>query len=157
MNKVTPFLMYSDRLDDALEFYRSLFPDLEVRSAGRSGSDGPIQSAEFVMGGQPFKAFAGGPGFTFSEGVSLFVDCEDQGEVDAFWAKFVEAGGTAGQCGWIRDPFGLSWQVVPRRFTELMADPDPEKVKAVVDAMMTMRKLDVAALERAHAAAGGSA
>jgi predicted 3-demethylubiquinone-9 3-methyltransferase (glyoxalase superfamily) len=153
MSKVTPFLMFNDRLDEPIEFYRSLFPDLEVRSMGRSGSDGPIQSAEFTMGGQLFKAFAGGPRFAFSEAVSLFIDCDDQAEVDALWAKFVEAGGTPVQCGWIRDPFGLSWQVVPRRFVELMADPDPARVRAVVEAMMTMQKLDVAALERAHSEA----
>lgn len=153
MSKVTPFLMFNDRLDEALAFYRTLFPDMEVRSAGRAGGDGPLQSAEFTMGGQAFKAFAGGPYFAFSEAVSLFIDCDDQAEVDAFWAKFVDAGGTPSQCGWIRDPFGLSWQVVPRRFVELIGDPDGRKVKAVVDAMMTMQKLDVAALERAHASA----
>lgn len=153
MTKVTPFLMFSDRLEEALEFYRSLFPDLEVRDPGRGGPDGPLRSAEFTMGGQPFKAFVGGPSFAFSEAVSLYIDCEDQAEVDAFWTKFVEAGGTPVQCGWIRDPFGLSWQVVPRRFTELMGDPDPAKVRAVVDAMMTMQKLDVAALESAYAGA----
>jgi predicted 3-demethylubiquinone-9 3-methyltransferase (glyoxalase superfamily) len=151
MRKITPFLMFSDRLGEAMDFYRSLFPDLEVRSVARGGPDGPIQSAEFTMGGQPFKAYAGGPSFVFSEAVSLFIDCDDQAEVDAFWTKFVEAGGTPVQCGWIRDPFGLSWQVVPRRFVELLADPDPRKVQAVVDVMMTMQKLDVAALERAYA------
>lgn len=151
MSKVTPFLMFNDRLSDALAFYRSLFPDMEVRSEARSGEDGRMQSAEFTMGGQAFKAFAGGPYFAFSEAISLFIDCEDQAEVDAFWSKFVDAGGTPSQCGWIRDPFGLSWQVVPRRFVELIGDPDGKKVKAVIDAMLGMQKLDVAALERAHA------
>jgi predicted 3-demethylubiquinone-9 3-methyltransferase (glyoxalase superfamily) len=105
------------------------------------------------MGGQAFKAFNGGPHFTFSEGVSLYVDCEDQDEVDAFWDRCIEAGCTPTACGWIKDPFGLSWQIVPRRFVQLIGDPDPTKVKAVVDAMMTMQKLDVAELERAYAGA----
>ena len=151
MSKVTPFLMFNDRLGEALEFYRSLFPDMEVRSEARSGGDGTLQSAEFTMGGQAFKAYAAGPYFQFSEAISLFIDCEDQAEVDAYWSKIVDAGGTPTQCGWIKDPFGLSWQVVPRRFVELVGDPDGKKVKAVIDAMLTMQKLDVAALERAHA------
>jgi predicted 3-demethylubiquinone-9 3-methyltransferase (glyoxalase superfamily) len=150
MSKVTPFLMFSTQLDDALEFYRILFPDLELKTVGRSGEDGPVQSAEFVMGGQAFKAFNGGPHFSFSEGISLYVDCADQEEVDRFWDAFLAAGGTPTQCGWINDPFGLSWQIVPRRFVELIGDSDPGKVKAVVDAMMTMKKLDVAELERAY-------
>lgn len=150
MSKVTPFLMFSTQLDDALKFYESLFPDLELQQVARAGENGPVQSAEFVMGGQAFKAFNGGPHFAFSEGVSLFVDCADQGEVDRFWNTFLEAGGTPTQCGWINDPFGLSWQIVPRRFVELIGDPDPKKVKAVTEAMMTMQKLDVAELERAY-------
>lgn len=153
MSRVTPFLMFNDRLGEALEFYRSLFPEMEIRSVGRGGEDGPLQSAEFTMGGQAFKAFAGGPYFQFSEAISLFIDCADQAEVDAYWSKFVEAGGMPSQCGWIRDPFGLSWQVVPRRFVELIGDPAPRKAKAVIDAMLKMQKLDVAALERAHAEA----
>lgn len=153
MSTITPFLMFSDQLDDAMRFYTSTFPDAEVRSVARSGEDGPVQSAEFVLGGQAFKAFNGGAGFSFSEGVSLYVDCQDQAEVDMYWARFVEAGGTPVRCGWIKDPFGLSWQIVPRRFVELIADPDAKKVKAVLNAMLTMVKLDVAALERAYAEA----
>ena len=150
MSKVTPFLMFNDRLEDAIAFYTSTFPDSEVKQVGRAAPDGPIQSAEFIVGGQPFKAFNGGPHFTFSEGVSLFVDCETQQEVDEYWDKLVAAGGTPVQCGWIKDPFGLSWQIVPRRFMELIGDEDPRKVQSVMEAMMTMVKLDVAALERAY-------
>jgi predicted 3-demethylubiquinone-9 3-methyltransferase (glyoxalase superfamily) len=153
MSKVTPFLMFDDQLEAAIEFYTATFPDSEVKSVARAGEDGPLASAEFVIGGQSFMGFNGGPHFTFSEGVSLFVDCEDQEEVDAYWGKLVEAGATPTQCGWIRDQFGLSWQIVPRRFIELIRDQDPKKVRAVVAAMMTMVKLDVAALERAYAAA----
>jgi predicted 3-demethylubiquinone-9 3-methyltransferase (glyoxalase superfamily) len=152
MGKVTPFLMFSDPLDAALEFYAT-FPGSRVTRTSRAGKDGPIQSAELVIGGQSFMAFAGGPHFAFSEGFSLFVDCRDQAEVDDYWTKILAAGGKESMCGWITDPFGLSWQIVPRRFTELVADGNPAKVKAVIDAMLTMRKLDVAALEQAHASA----
>lgn len=153
MSKVTPFLMFNDQLDAALEFYTATFPDSEVLQVSRAGGDGPVQSAEFVVGGQPFKAFNGGAHFSFSEGVSLYVDCADQAEVDRYWDAILAAGGTAVQCGWIRDPFGLSWQIVPRRFVELIGDPDPAKAEAVRDAMLKMVKLDVAGLEEAHAAA----
>lgn len=153
MSKVTPFLMFNDQLEAAIEFYTTTFPDSEVRKVARSGEDGPLQSAEFVVGGQSFKGFNGGPHFSFSEGISLYVDCEDQVEVDEYWNKLVEAGGTPIQCGWIKDPFGLSWQIVPRRFVELTSDDDPEKVQAVTEAMLKMEKLDVAALEKAYAEA----
>ena len=150
MSKVTPFLMFDDQLDAAMAFYTATFPDSEIRNVARTGDDGPITSAEFVVGGQLFMGYNGGSYFTFSEGVSLYVDCEDQDEVDEYWDKLVSAGSTPTACGWIKDPFGLSWQIVPRRFNELIRDRDPRKVKAVMDAMMTMVKLDVAALERAY-------
>jgi predicted 3-demethylubiquinone-9 3-methyltransferase (glyoxalase superfamily) len=121
-----------------------------VRNVARHGENGPVTSAEFVVGGQSFMGFNGGPKFSFSEGVSFFVDCADQREVDEYWNKLLQAGAKPTACGWITDPFGLSWQIVPRRLMELMAGSDPRKVKAVVDAMLKMVKLDVAALERAH-------
>ena len=151
MSKVTPFLMFQDRLGEAIDFYTSTFPDSRVLHRGRPGPDGPLQSAELVVGGQHIKAFAGGPKFAFSEAFSLFVDCADQAEVDEYWDKIVAAGGTPSQCGWITDPFGLSWQIVPRRFVELIGDANPKKVHAVVAAMMKMQKLDVAELEKAYA------
>jgi predicted 3-demethylubiquinone-9 3-methyltransferase (glyoxalase superfamily) len=150
MSKVTPFLMFNDQLDAAMAFYTTTFPDSEIRKVARAGKDGPVTSAEFVIGGQSFMGYNGGPYFTFSEGFSLFVDCEDQGEVDRYWDKLVSAGATPSQCGWITDPFGVTWQIVPRRFMELIADTNPKKVQAVMDAMMTMVKLDVAALEKAY-------
>src|SRR6188768_1343587 len=153
MTKVTPFLMFHGQLEAAMEFYTATFPDSEVRNVARTGKDGPITSAEFLVGGQVFMGYNGGPYFTFSEGVSLYVDCEDQAEVDEYWDKLLKAGAKPTQCGWIKDPFGLSWQIVPRRFMELMADKDPKKVKAVIDAMLKMQKLDVSALERAYAKA----
>lgn len=150
MTKVTPFLMFNDQLEAAMEFYTATFPDSEIRHVARTGKDGPITSAEFVVGGQVFMGYNGGSYFTFSEGFSLFVDCEDQAEVDEYWDKLVKAGAKPSQCGWITDPFGLSWQIVPRRFMQLIQDKDLRKVKAVMEAMMTMVKLDVAALERAY-------
>ena len=150
MNKVTPFLMFNDQLEAAIEFYTATFPDSEVRNVARTGADGPISSAEFVVGGQFFMGYNGGSYFSFSEGVSFYVDCADQAEVDDYWARFERAGATPTACGWIKDPFGLSWQIVPRRFTELIRDGNPGQVKAVMDAMMTMVKLDVAELERAY-------
>ena len=150
MTKVTPFLMFNDQLEAAMEFYTVTFPDSRIRNVARNGKDGPIASAEFVVGGQAFMGYNGGPYFTFSEGISLYVDCADQAEVDEYWDKLVKAGATPTQCGWIKDPFGISWQIVPRRFTELIRDTNPGKVKAVMEAMMPMVKLDVAALEKAY-------
>ncbi len=153
MNKVTPFLMFNDQLEAAVAFYTTTFPDSEVRHLARTGEDGPVTSAEFIVGGQRFLGYNGGDYFSFSEGVSLYVDCADQAEVDRYWEALVKAGATPTACGWIKDPFGLSWQIVPRRFTELIADKDPKKVKAVMAAMMEMVKLDVAGLERAYSEA----
>ena len=150
MPKVTPFLMFNDQLEAAIAFYTATFPDSCVKNVARTGKDGPITSAEFVIGGQSFMGYNGGPHFKFSEGFSLFVDCEDQQEVDEYWTKLVRAGATPSQCGWITDPFGITWQIVPRRFMELIRDKNPKKVQAVIAAMMTMVKLDVAALERAY-------
>lgn len=150
MTKVTPFLMFNDQLEAAIAFYTATFPDSEVRRMSRSGKNGPIMSAQFVVGGQTFMGYNGGPHFTFSEGISLFVDCEDQAEVDRYWDKLLGAGATSSQCGWITDPFGVTWQIIPRRFMELIADPNPRKVQGVMAAMMKMAKLDVAMLEKAY-------
>jgi predicted 3-demethylubiquinone-9 3-methyltransferase (glyoxalase superfamily) len=150
MTKVTPFLMFNDQLEAAMALYTATFPDSQIRNVARTGTDGPVASAEFVVGGQVFMGYNGGSHFTFSEGFSLYVDCLDQAEVDEYWDKLVTAGATPTACGWIKDPFGVSWQIVPRRFMELIGDKNPTKVKAVMAAMMTMVKLDVAALERAY-------
>lgn len=150
MTKVTPFLMFNDQLEAAIAFYTATFPDSEVRQVSRTGQDGAITAAQFVVGGQAFMGYNGGPYFTFSQGFSLFVDCEDQAEVDRYWDRLVAAGATPSQCGWITDPFGVTWQIVPRRFMELIADPNPRKVQGVMAAMMEMVKLEVAALEKAY-------
>lgn len=149
MSKVTPFLMFNNQLEAAMAFYTSTFPDSEIRNVARTGKDGPVTSAEFVVGRQRFMGYNGGPYFSFSQGFSLFVDCEGQAEVDAYWNKLVNAGAKPLQCGWITDPFGVTWQIVPRRFMELINNQNPKKVQAVMDAMMKMVKLDVAALEKA--------
>ncbi|HBN15258.1 MAG: hypothetical protein CMQ46_02720 [Gammaproteobacteria bacterium] len=151
MAKVTPFLMFNDRLEEAITFYTETFPDSRVRKVARNGEDGPINSAEFDIGGQSFMGYqAGGSYFSFSQGFSLYVDCEDQAELDNYWNKLIDAGATPMQCGWITDQFGLTWQIVPRRFMELINDANPEKVQAVMGAMMEMVKIDVAALEKAY-------
>lgn len=150
MNKVTPFLMFNDQLEAAIAFYTATFPDSRVKTVARTGKDGPVTSAEFVVGGQVFMGYNGGPHFKFSQGFSLFVDCEDQREVDEYWNRLVSAGATPSQCGWITDQFGVTWQIVPRRFMELIGDKSPRKVQAVMEAMMKMVKLDVAALEKAY-------
>ena len=149
MTKVTPFLMFNDQLEAAMTFYTSTFPDSEIKNVARTGKDGPITSAEFVIGGQRFMGYNGGAYFKFSEGFSLFVDCKDQEEVDGYWNKLISGGATPSQCGWITDQFGITWQIVPRRFMELISNKNPRKVQAVMEAMMTMVKLDVAALEKA--------
>ncbi|TGN13383.1 VOC family protein [Leptospira ilyithenensis] len=150
MSKITPFLMFNDQLETAIEFYTSTFPDSEIKNIARTGNDGPITSAEFVIGGQFFMGYNGGSYFEFSNGFSLFVDCGNQEEVDEFWNKLISAGAKPLQCGWITDQFGITWQIVPRRFMELINDPNPKKVKAVMDAMMEMVKLEVATLEKAY-------
>jgi predicted 3-demethylubiquinone-9 3-methyltransferase (glyoxalase superfamily) len=149
MSKVTPFLMFNDQLEAAIAFYTTTFPDSKIKNTARTGSDGPIASAEFVIGGQSFMGYNGGSYFTFSQGFSLFVTCEDQAEVDDFWNKLVSAGATPTACGWITDQFGVTWQIVPKRFLELTSDTNKKKVQAVMDAMMQMVKLEVAVLEKA--------
>jgi predicted 3-demethylubiquinone-9 3-methyltransferase (glyoxalase superfamily) len=134
-----------------------------VRSVGNPTSCGSVDRGRGTRrtieaeaeGVEPWRSRdrGGGPQFTFSDGFSLFVECEDQKEVDEYWDKLVKAGATEARCGWIKDPFGLSWQIVPRRFIELIRDDDPRKVKAVVDAMMKMARLDVETLERAYQSA----
>lgn len=150
MNKVTPFLMFDNQLEAAIEFYTNTFPDSEVKNIARTGEDGPVTSAEFMVGGQFFMGYNGGSYFSFSQGFSLYVDCENQAEVDEYWDKMIEAGATPAQCGWITDPFGLTWQIVPKRLMELINDTNSNKVKAVMDAMLKMIKLDVAELEKAY-------
>jgi predicted 3-demethylubiquinone-9 3-methyltransferase (glyoxalase superfamily) len=148
VQKITTFLMFNNQAEDAAKLYTSVFKNSKLGPIGRGPAG--ATSVNFVLDGQPFMAFNGGPHFKFSEGISLFVSCEDQQEVDHFWSKLLEGGGKEKQCGWLEDRFGISWQIVPKQMMELMGDPDPVKSSRVVQAMLKMVKLDVAALQKAY-------
>lgn len=147
MAQVTPFLWFDDDLQEAIEFWAGIFPDTELVEA-RTWSDGRVFGGTLRILGRTFLALNGGPGHPFTDAVSLFVECADQAELDRYWAGLLE-GGTPIACGWIRDRFGLSWQIVPRRLSELLGDPDPARAKRAADAMLSMTKLDIAALDAA--------
>jgi len=154
MQKITTFLMFNDQTDEAVNFYVSTFKNSRILSFSRYGEEGPgpagtLMSATFQLDGQEFMAFNGGPHFSFSEGISLFISCKTQEEVDELWEKLSE-GGEKSQCGWVKDRFGVWWQVIPTALMELMGDPDPEKSQRVVQAMLQMSKIDIAGLKRAH-------
>ncbi|HET6990985.1 MAG TPA: VOC family protein [Bacteroidia bacterium] len=148
--KITPFLWFDKEAEDAMKFYCSVFKNSKVKNVSRSGKDGPVFSVSFELEGQPFHAFNAGPMFKFNESISFFVNCEDQKEVDYFWNKFTADGGQESRCGWLKDKFGLSWQIVPRHLGELMNDKDAAKAKRVVDSMMGMKKIIIADLEKAY-------
>jgi predicted 3-demethylubiquinone-9 3-methyltransferase (glyoxalase superfamily) len=148
MQKVTPFLWFDDQAEEAAELYVSVIPNSKITSVNRYEAAGAT-TVSFELDGQPFTALNGGPqSFGFNESFSLAVSCESQAEVDEYWSKLTE-GGEEGPCGWLKDRYGLSWQIVPARLLELMGDPDREKAQRVTDAMMQMRKIDIAALEEA--------
>ncbi len=145
--KITPFLWFDGNAQEAIEFYLSIFKNGKMLSVTRHG--GAVFTATFELEGQRFMALNGGPKYKFTEAISLFVDCETQQEVDELWEKLC-AGGGSGQCGWLKDRFGLSWQIIPRGLTELLVDPDPQKAKRVMDAMLQMDKIDIQRLRDAH-------
>ncbi|MFP2931534.1 VOC family protein [Pyxidicoccus sp. 3LG] len=149
MQKITPFLMFNDQAEEAAKLYTSVFKNSKVVSIGR-GPNGAATSVNFELEGQPFYAFNGGPYFKFAEGLSLFVNCETQAEVDELWEKLIVGGGKHKQCGWLEDRFGVSWQIIPVHLMRLMNDKDPEKAGRVVQAMLKMTKIDIAGLERAY-------
>jgi predicted 3-demethylubiquinone-9 3-methyltransferase (glyoxalase superfamily) len=155
LQKITPFLWYSDAAEEAGAFYASVFPDSRVTrvttmpSESPSGPPGSVKIVEFVLFGQPFVAMSAGPLDPFNHAVSFVVNCEDQAEIDRYWNALL-VGGSAEQCGWLKDRFGLSWQIVPTVLGEMMADTDRTKAKRVADAMMKMVKLDIAALQAAY-------
>lgn len=153
MQKITPFIMFNDQADAAVNFYVSIFRNSKILSSSRYGEGGPgpkgsIMSANFVLDGQEFMAFNGGPHFTFADGISLFVSCETQAEVDELWDK-LSAGGEKGKCGWLKDQFGVSWQIIPTALGQLLGEPDPAKSSRALQAMLRMSKIDVAALRQA--------
>lgn len=147
MQKITTFLTYNDRAEEAATFYVSLFKDSKVTSVMR-GSDAVI-GVQFHLAGQQFIALNGGPSFSFAQGISLFVSCDTQQEIDELYEK-LSAGGSKEPCGWLRDKFGVSWQVVPPILGQLLGDNDPEKAQRVLQAMLKMQKIEISALERAY-------
>ena len=157
LQKISPFLWYTKEAEEAAKLYASIFPDSRVTrvsalpSDSPSGPAGSVKVVEFVLFGQPFMAISAGPLDAFNHAVSFVVHCETQAEIDRYWNGFLDAGGKAEQCGWLKDRYGLYWQIVPRRLGEMMSDPDRTKAKRAADAMLTMQKFDIAALEAAYA------
>jgi predicted 3-demethylubiquinone-9 3-methyltransferase (glyoxalase superfamily) len=148
MTKITPFLWFDDNLEAAVTFYCSLFPD--ARAGARTpGPDGRLLAMSFTLAGQDFIGLNGGPMFRFTEAVSFFVSCKDQSEVDRYWNALTADGGAESMCGWLKDRFGLSWQIIPEALMRYVSDPDRAKAGRVTAAMLKMRKLDVAALDAA--------
>lgn len=154
-SKITPNLWFDDQAEEAANYYVSVFKDSKIVDVTHYGDAGPrpagmVMTVTFELAGQQFLALNGGPEFTFSEAISLEVSCEDQDEVDYFWNELSSGGGEAGPCGWVKDRFGLSWQVIPEALPELMGDPDPEKAQRVMAAMLQMGKIDVQGLRDAY-------
>ena len=151
MGRITPFLWYDGTVEEAMNLYRSAFPESKVLNTSR-GPDGSVMSATFELEGQQLIAFNGGPHYSFTPAVSMSVSCETQAEIDELWAKLLAGGGKETQCGWLQDRFGLSWQIIPSILPKLLSDPDRAKAGRAMNAMLRMTKIDIAALERA---AGG--
>jgi predicted 3-demethylubiquinone-9 3-methyltransferase (glyoxalase superfamily) len=157
MPKLTPFLWFDTEAEEAAKHYTSVFPNSRITEVTRYGSAGPreagtVMTVAFELDGQPFVGLNGGPDFSFSEAVSFQVDCETQKEVDEYWSKLSE-GGEEGPCGWLKDRFGLSWQIVPKRLMELLTDPDHQRAQRAMAAMLKMGKIQIDELEQAAAAA----
>lgn len=154
MQKITPCLWFDDQAEEAARFYTSIFKDSKILSMAHYGEGSPrpagmVMTVTFQLNGQEFIALNGGPEFKFSEAVSLSVDCETQAEVDLYWEKLTE-GGEPGPCGWLKDKYGLSWQIVPKSLPKLLNDPDPARARRVMEAMLKMGKIDIAALQHAY-------
>ena len=153
MPRITPNLWFDTESKEAAEFYVSIFPNSEITSISYYGEAGPrpagtVLVVEFVLDGQEYIAINGGPEFTFDEAISLLINCADQDEVDYYWTKLSE-GGEEGQCGWLKDKYGLSWQVCPPGMAEILGDPDQERAQRAMKAMLGMKKLDLAAMQAA--------
>ena len=154
MQKITPFLWFDNKAEEAMNFYTSIFKNSKIGSITRYGEEGPglngtVMIATFQLNGQEFMVLNGGPQFTFSPAISFFVNCETQTEVDELWEKLSE-GGEKQQCGWLKDKFGLSWQIIPTALGELMGDKDAEKSRRVMNAMLQMGKIDIERLKMAY-------
>jgi len=153
MQKITPFLWFDNNAEEAMNFYVSIFKNSKVISVARYGDAGPgpkgsVMTANFQLNGQEFVALNGGPHFKFTEAISFVVNCETQQEVDEFWEKLSE-GGEESRCGWLKDKYGLSWQIVPTILVKLLQDKDPVKAKRVMEAMLQMNKIDIKKLKQA--------
>ncbi len=153
MQKITPFLWFDNQAEEAANFYVSIFKNSKIVKVARYGEAGPgpkgtAMTVVFQLDGHEFIALNGGPHFKFTEAISFSVDCKTQEEVDEFWEK-LSAGGEEGQCGWLKDKYGLSWQINPAILGELLSDPDPQKSKRVMEAMLKMKKIDIKALKQA--------
>jgi predicted 3-demethylubiquinone-9 3-methyltransferase (glyoxalase superfamily) len=148
MKKITPFLWFDDQAEEAMKFYVSIFKNSKVLNIS-PGPNGKAFSVSFELDGQEFTGLNGGPNFKFTEAISFFVNCETQAEVDYLWEKLT-AGGKEVQCGWLKDKYGLSWQIVPTALGELLGDPDPVKSQRVMKAMLKMKKIEIAGLRRAY-------
>jgi predicted 3-demethylubiquinone-9 3-methyltransferase (glyoxalase superfamily) len=154
--RITTFLWFDKEAEEAAKFYTSIFRNSKIVTVARYGEAGPgpkgsVMTVAFELDGQQFTALNAGPQFKFTEAISLVVNCETQEEVDEYWRKLSE-GGQESQCGWLKDRYGLSWQVVPTALPRLLQDPDPQKAKRVMEAMLQMKKIDIARLEKAAAA-----
>ena len=154
MPKITPFLWFDNSAEQAAQFYTSIFRNSKILQTSRypEGAPGPkgsVMTMKFELNGQEFIALNGGPHFKFNEAISFVVDCETQKEIDEYWEKLTSGGGKEVQCGWLKDKYGLSWQIVPAALGQLMADKDPKKAKRVTQAMLRMVKLDIEALKKA--------
>jgi predicted 3-demethylubiquinone-9 3-methyltransferase (glyoxalase superfamily) len=147
MPKITPFLWFDDRAEEAMHFYISIFKNGQVLGVHRA--DGKVLTVTFELDGQRIMGLNGGPLYRFTEAVSLFVDCETQEEVDELWEK-LSAGGEPGRCGWLKDRYGLSWQIIPKTLMQLLNDPDPKKSNAVMQAMLKMNKIVIEDLTKAY-------
>ncbi len=155
MQTITTFLTFNSQAEEAATLYTSIFKNSKIIKVSRFGEGAPVPagtaiSVTFQLDGQRFMALNGGPHFKFAEGISLFVHCQTQEEVDNYWGKLTEGGGQPGQCGWLKDRFGVSWQIVPAALGQLLQHKDPAISKRVLEAMLTMGKLDIAALEQAY-------
>jgi predicted 3-demethylubiquinone-9 3-methyltransferase (glyoxalase superfamily) len=154
--KILPFLWYAKEAEEAARFYASIFPDSRVDrvtsmwSESPSGPPGSVMVVDFTLFGQPFQAMTAGPHHEFNDAISIVVLCDDQEELDRYWDRLLEGGGEPQACGWLKDRYGLRWQITPARLPEMMADPDRARSKRATDAMMQMVKLDIAALEKAY-------
>ena len=147
MPSITPFLWFDSQAEEAMNFYASIFKRSKVVSVSRA--QGRVISVQFELEGQPIMALNGGPQFAFNESFSLLVGCETQQEIDEYWTKLTAGGGSPGQCGWLKDKYGLSWQVIPNALSRLLGDPDPAKAGRVMQAMFQMGKMEIAKLEEA--------